>query len=122
MISFFRKIRQKLLSQNRVTRYLVYALGEIALVMIGILLALQVNNWNQSNKDNLLEKTFLNKLKSNLQDDVNLYKDIIIGNEMIYNHLDTASAILKNYKSHTTEDLQEHLNYIFFFNRFVHFF
>lgn len=47
MISFFRKIRQKLLQQNRVTRYLIYALGEIFLVVIGILIALQVNNWNQ---------------------------------------------------------------------------
>lgn len=47
MISFFRKIRQKLLSQNQVTRYLAYAIGEIFLVMIGILLALQVNNWNE---------------------------------------------------------------------------
>ena len=44
MISLFRKIRQKLLSQNRVTRYLIYALGEIVLVTIGILIALQVNS------------------------------------------------------------------------------
>ena len=43
MISLFRKIRQKLLAQNRVTRYLVYALGEILLVTIGILIALQMN-------------------------------------------------------------------------------
>jgi hypothetical protein len=43
MISFFRKIRQKLLSQNRVTRYLANAIGEIVLVVIGILIALQVN-------------------------------------------------------------------------------
>lgn len=53
MISFFRKIRQTLLGQNKVRRYLVYALGEIALVMIGILLALQVNNWNEERKNNI---------------------------------------------------------------------
>ena len=53
MISLFRKIRQKLLAENRVTRYLVYALGEIVLVMIGILLALQVNNWNEERKNNI---------------------------------------------------------------------
>ncbi|WP_026952516.1 hypothetical protein [Algoriphagus mannitolivorans] len=47
MISFFRKIRQKLLQQNRVTRYLAYAIGEIFLVVLGILIALQVNNWNE---------------------------------------------------------------------------
>ena len=47
MIKFFRKIRQKLLGKGKIRRYLVYALGEILLVMIGILLALQVNNWNE---------------------------------------------------------------------------
>ena len=47
MIKFFRKIRQNLLMENKTGRYLKYAIGEIILVMIGILLALQVNNWNQ---------------------------------------------------------------------------
>ncbi len=47
MIQFFRRIRQTLLSDNKYRKYLVYAVGEIVLVMIGILLALQVNNWNQ---------------------------------------------------------------------------
>jgi hypothetical protein len=46
MISFFRKIRQQLLSQNKVSKYLLHALGEIFLVVIGILIALQINNWN----------------------------------------------------------------------------
>jgi hypothetical protein len=55
MINFFRKIRQKLLSQNRITRYLVYALGEIFLVVIGILIALSINNWNEDRKRNLQE-------------------------------------------------------------------
>ena len=50
MISVFRKIRQSLLAKNNVSRYLMYALGEILLVMIGILLALQVNNWNEERK------------------------------------------------------------------------
>ena len=46
MIKFFRKIRQNLLIENKTGKYLKYAIGEIVLVMIGILLALQVNNWN----------------------------------------------------------------------------
>jgi hypothetical protein len=66
MISFFRKIRQKLLSQNQVTRYLVYALGEIALVMIGILLALQVNNWNEERKIRIAEQSILQNLRTEL--------------------------------------------------------
>ena len=50
MLHFFRRIRQSLLSDNRFRKYTIYALGEIALVMIGILLALQVNNWNEQRK------------------------------------------------------------------------
>ena len=51
MIKSFRRARQKLLKDNRFPKYLVYAFGEIALVMIGILLALQVNNWNEGRKN-----------------------------------------------------------------------
>lgn len=50
MIKFFRRIRQKLLSENRISKYLIYAIGEIVLVVIGILLALQINNRNEENK------------------------------------------------------------------------
>lgn len=50
MLKIFRRIRQKILFQNKISSYLLYAIGEIALVMIGILLALQVNNWNEERK------------------------------------------------------------------------
>jgi len=50
MLKFFRKIRQQLLSENRFSKYLIYAVGEIVLVVIGILIALQVNNWNEQRK------------------------------------------------------------------------
>ncbi len=50
MLRFFRQIRQKLLTENKVSRYLVYAVGEIVLVVIGILIALQINNWNEERK------------------------------------------------------------------------
>jgi hypothetical protein len=64
MISFFRKIRQKLLSQNRVTRYLAYAIGEIILVVFGILIALQINTWNEERKNSQTEQKLLRQLKS----------------------------------------------------------
>jgi len=51
MITLFRKIRKQLLTQNKLTRYLVYAVGEIFLVVIGILIALQINNWNEEKKE-----------------------------------------------------------------------
>lgn len=50
MIQFFRRIRRQLLSENRVTKYLAYAIGEIVLVVIGILIALQLNNANEARK------------------------------------------------------------------------
>ena len=50
MIKFFRKIRQKLLTENKFSKYLIYAIGEIILVVIGILIALQVNNANEVRK------------------------------------------------------------------------
>lgn len=69
MISFFRKFRQKLLSQNRVTRYLVYAIGEIFLVTIGILIALQVNNWNEGRKENNFLSLVYEQIQKELQTD-----------------------------------------------------
>ena len=50
MIKFFRKIRQRLLTENKFSKYLLYAVGEILLVVIGILIALQINNWNENKK------------------------------------------------------------------------
>ncbi|NND12245.1 MAG: hypothetical protein HKN96_13675, partial [Flavobacteriaceae bacterium] len=68
MIKFFRKIRQKLLSEGKTGKYFKYAIGEIVLVMIGILLALQVNNWNEArkvaNKELQLYSDILNDLES----------------------------------------------------------
>jgi len=69
MISFFRKFRQKLLKANSTTRYLAYASGEILLVVIGILLALQVNNWNEKKKNQAFEKDILTLIDQNLLSD-----------------------------------------------------
>ena len=67
MIKFFRKIRQQLLTENRTTKYLIYAIGEIILVMIGILLALQVNNWNELRKQRLEEVQILKNIQLDYQ-------------------------------------------------------
>ena len=60
MIKFFRKIRQKLLSENKFSKYLIYAVGEIVLVVIGILIALQINNWNEIRQIKKVEKEIFN--------------------------------------------------------------
>ncbi len=63
MLRFFRQIRKTLMEQNRTRSYFIYAIGEIALVMIGILLALQVNNWNEGRKLQKQEQYLLTELK-----------------------------------------------------------
>ena len=69
MIKFFRKIRQQLLSDNKLRKYLIYAIGEIILVVIGILIALQINNWNEQRKTRSKIKESLTALKSDLIQD-----------------------------------------------------
>jgi hypothetical protein len=68
MIKFFRKIRQNLIRDNRLGKYLLYAFGEIILVVIGILIALQINNWNEHQKQITLESEYYCRLA----DDVTL--------------------------------------------------
>lgn len=70
MIKFFRHIRRRLLAENRFTRYLLYAMGEIVLVVIGILIALQINNWNEDRKTRERELATLKELKANLLMDI----------------------------------------------------
>jgi len=67
VIRFFRALRQRLLAENRVNRYLLYAVGEIMLVVIGILLALQIDTWNNANIDRRKEKEYLQNLLEDLE-------------------------------------------------------
>jgi len=63
MINFFRKIRQNLLVENKTGKYFKYAIGEIILVVIGILIALSINNWNETRKIRNTEQQYLHTLK-----------------------------------------------------------
>ena len=84
MIKFFRKIRYNLMEQNKTTKYFKYAIGEIALVMIGILLAIQANNWNVDRIARIELNQSLNKLLIELdQDSAELNIRINANNEMI---------------------------------------
>jgi hypothetical protein len=74
MIKFFRKIRQKMLTENKISKYLMYAIGEIILVVIGILIALQINNWNENRKSALQETLYLKRLLSENNEDINTFK------------------------------------------------
>lgn len=77
MIKFFRKIRQNLLSEGKIWNYLKYAIGEIVLVVIGILIAISINNWNERIKNQEKVDLFLTSLKSDLINDLSSISDII---------------------------------------------
>jgi len=89
MIKFFRKIRQNLLMENKTGKYFKYAIGEIVLVVIGILIALSINNWNEKRKDNIIEKQILDEMLISLKSDNETF-------EMLENRLmEKDSAIQK---------------------------
>lgn len=69
MIKFFRKIRQQLLTKNSISKYLLYALGEIILVVIGILIALQINNQNEERKETIALNNYLQNISNNIKND-----------------------------------------------------
>ncbi|MFY0630275.1 MAG: hypothetical protein JXR05_07825 [Flavobacteriaceae bacterium] len=83
MIKFFRHIRKSLIEQNKMGKYFKYAIGEIALVMIGILLALQVNNWNQERINEQKAIGYLNNLIEDIKSDI-LYYNGNINNYKIW--------------------------------------
>ncbi len=81
MIKFFRHIRERLLNENKFSKYLLYAIGEIVLVVIGILIALSINNWNEGQSKRKAELNFYRNTKQQLLDDA----DNIAG-ELRYNN------------------------------------
>lgn len=83
MIKFFRKIRQKLLSENKLSKYLVYAVGEIILVIIGILIALQINNLNEDRKASEQETKFLKSFKIDLEANLKELERVIKKSELV---------------------------------------
>ena len=84
MIKFFRKIRQNLLSEGKTGKYLKYALGEIILVVIGILIALQINILSEQKKIDTIENTYLTRLSQDLEDNFKSWEKIIQNEEKRY--------------------------------------
>ncbi|APX99918.1 DUF6090 family protein [Lacinutrix venerupis] len=77
MIKFFRKIRQNLLSENKFSKYLIYAIGEIVLVVIGILIALQINNWNENRKQQAEITDIYTQIVLDLDNDIDEFSNTI---------------------------------------------
>ena len=130
MLKFFRRIRQNLLSENRFSKYLIYAIGEIILVVIGILIALSINNWNEENKSRQVELSLLNELHKSITEQIvninhvidqnNSYKasaEIVLNtinsnqliNDSVSNHLQRSFRIWKmSFKTSAYHNLREY--------------
>ena len=121
MIKFFRKIRQKMLIENNFKKYLIYALGEILLVMVGISLAFQVSNWDNNRIKKNAEIRFYENTKEQIRDDKELIQsqmefnnhfmsqfkyanEIIEGNDR--SKIDTLGQIVRNLSQYSDFDKQ----------------
>lgn len=96
MIKFFRKIRQQLLSENKTSKYFKYAIGEIFLVVIGILIALQFNNWNNNKQLEEVQIKYLNEIANNLKSDL---VDIRFNMGFNETRLNSSKIVLENLKN-----------------------
>lgn len=85
MIKFFRKIRQNLLNEGKTSKYFKYAIGEIVLVVIGILIALQINNWNQDLQNGFEKKELLSKLNIEFKSNKKVVANFRIAEERAIN-------------------------------------
>lgn len=94
MLKFLRKIRKKLLNEGSLKRYLLYAVGEIILVVVGILIALQLNNWNQKRLNKKLEIQYYLNMKDQMNKDLNTIYNEINYNQILLNQFSYAKSLL----------------------------
>lgn len=104
MIKFFRHIRQRMIKENRISKYLLYAIGEIVLVVIGILIALQINNWNQQRQQNDQEKIYLEDLKRDLIFDIETLDDKAAQNETAIENVTKVLTLISSKTDFSVED------------------
>jgi hypothetical protein len=118
MIKFFRKIRQNLLMENKTGKYLKYAIGEIILVVIGILIALSINNWNENRKQRLIEIETLTQLKKDFLKNVN---DLKFNMRMQHQGINSATVLLEHMSTNLpyNDTLSSHFANAFLWTKFV---
>ncbi len=102
MIKFFRHIRQNLIMENKTGKYFKYAIGEIILVVIGILIALQINNWNENSKEQTKESNYLKNLQRDLNDQI-----VSIDNQIAYEtkFINAASYLITYFNTNSSKNL-----------------
>ncbi|WP_353779444.1 DUF6090 family protein [Winogradskyella sp. 3972H.M.0a.05] len=99
MIKFFRRIRQKSITENKFSKYLIYAIGEIILVVIGILIALQINNYSEYKKERKLEIALLTNLSNEIDLDIKQIENNSIKSRERLNRLEQTLQLLNNLDS-----------------------
>jgi len=98
MIPFFRKIRKKMADDNRPLKYMRYAIGEIVLVVIGILIALQINTWNSERKERTKEQYYLKSIKTSIDLSQEELNRVTRDAKLIYTSADTLFLLLAHGK------------------------
>ena len=104
MIKFFRKIRQNLLSEKKFSKYLTYAIGEIILVVVGILIALSINNWNNQKQERKSEKINLIALQREFIENKKILNEVIERNTL---NIDGAKKMIESFKSGVSDTISE---------------
>jgi len=98
MIKFFKKIRYDLMEKNKTGKYIMYAIGEIILVVIGILIALQINNMNEERKELVKSHDILLEIKENLQFNTSRFMVEIKEEESVIKSIDIVFENINEYK------------------------
>jgi hypothetical protein len=112
MIRIFRKIRQKLMTGNKTSKYLLYSIGEILLVVIGILIALWINTESQNYQNRKLAKTFLVDFKRDLEADIETLEENILKNEEKIRNADSIMIALPNRITHSQKENNTFLGWV----------
>ena len=119
MIKFFRKIRQNLLSEGKTGKYFKYAIGEIVLVVIGILIALQINNWNENRVRSNEETHILKAIKIGLEADLS---DLKFNEKSIQSSIASANMVIYSLEHNMPyeDSIPYHIGHMMFPVMFVH--
>ena len=104
MIKFFRHIRQRMIKENRVSKYLLYAIGEIVLVVIGILIALQINTWNQQRERNNQETIYLEDLRNDFLFDLETLDQKVAQNDKAIENAKEVLTLISSKTDFSDED------------------
>jgi hypothetical protein len=113
MFRYFRIIRKKLIEQDNVRKYLLYAIGEVLLVVIGILIALQINNWNEDKQAKIRMLTNIISIQDDIQVEIQILGNVI---QTLHSQVESAGSIVPLMESRD-RIVQDSLKFILDFNR-----